>query len=51
MLNGCRVYCQMGRRDLLIGSIDSVGMSGHNGGVLNVRIRITMNLGVFVRIG
>ena len=32
-------------------SIDNVGMSRRNGGVLSVRIRITMNLGVFVRIG
>lgn len=30
-------------------SIDNVGMSRRNGGVLSVRIK--MNLGVFVRIG
>lgn len=47
--NGYRVYFQMGRRDLLMGSIDSVGMSRRNGSVLSVRIK--MNLGVFVRIG
>lgn len=39
----------MGRRALLMGSIDNVGMSRRNGGVLNAMVK--MNLGVFGRIG